>query len=206
MTQPVKNEYYTSTVLDYTHQGLGVVKIDGYPVFVQDVLRDEKIEFKVIKANKKFGYGKMTKVIEPASERIIPPCEYYHQCGGCQIQPLSYDEQQAFKKGTVEANINRQAKLGVDVHDTIGMTSPDYYRNKSQIPVQKVNGELKLGLYRPRSHDIIDIKHCMIQKDIHNDIMNEVREDRKSTRLNSSHVSISYAVFCLKKKTAYSMR
>src|SRR5438067_3685868 len=27
-------------------------------------------------------------------------------------------------------------------------------------------------------------------------------EDRKSTRLNSSHVSISYAVFCLKKKTA----
>src|SRR5699024_11498225 len=28
-----------------------------------------------------------------------------------------------------------------------------------------------------------------------------VREDRKSTRLNSSHVSISYAVFCLKKKT-----
>src|SRR5438477_5943710 len=26
------------------------------------------------------------------------------------------------------------------------------------------------------------------------------REDRKSTRLNSSHMSISYAVFCLKKK------
>src|SRR6266498_486228 len=29
------------------------------------------------------------------------------------------------------------------------------------------------------------------------------REDRKSTRLNSSHVRISYAVFCLKKKTEY---
>src|SRR5690625_5638284 len=28
----------------------------------------------------------------------------------------------------------------------------------------------------------------------------EVAEDRKSTRLNSSHVAISYAVFCLKKK------
>src|SRR5699024_12072679 len=32
-----------------------------------------------------------------------------------------------------------------------------------------------------------------------NDIQAE-SEDRKSTRLNSSHVSISYAVFCLKKK------
>src|SRR5699024_12646111 len=30
---------------------------------------------------------------------------------------------------------------------------------------------------------------------------NSAREDRKSTRLNSTHVSISYAVFCLKKKT-----
>src|SRR5690606_6623469 len=29
----------------------------------------------------------------------------------------------------------------------------------------------------------------------------ELEEDRKSTRLNSSHVKISYAVFCLKKKT-----
>ena len=28
----------------------------------------------------------------------------------------------------------------------------------------------------------------------------EIEEDRKSTRLNSSHVVISYAVFCLKKK------
>src|SRR5690625_5499622 len=27
-----------------------------------------------------------------------------------------------------------------------------------------------------------------------------IKEDRKSTRLNSSHVAISYAVFCLKKK------
>src|SRR5690625_3155417 len=32
------------------------------------------------------------------------------------------------------------------------------------------------------------------------------REDRKSTRLNSSHVAISYAVFCLKKKKTTSHR
>src|SRR3712207_7046019 len=32
----------------------------------------------------------------------------------------------------------------------------------------------------------------------------DVRLDRKSTRLNSSHANISYAVFCLKKKINYS--
>src|SRR5207249_12080713 len=34
----------------------------------------------------------------------------------------------------------------------------------------------------------------------HDDPFQRLGEDRKSTRLNSSHVSISYAVFCLKKK------
>src|SRR5438067_10062912 len=35
----------------------------------------------------------------------------------------------------------------------------------------------------------------------HDDRIQDGLADRKSTRLNSSHVSISYAVFCLKKKT-----
>src|SRR5699024_11290607 len=38
------------------------------------------------------------------------------------------------------------------------------------------------------------------QDEIIHDTIAEVSEDRKSTPLNSSHVSISYAVFCLKKK------
>src|SRR5690625_7065612 len=35
---------------------------------------------------------------------------------------------------------------------------------------------------------------------------NPAKRDRKSTRLNSSHVAISYAVFCLKKKTTEHIR
>src|SRR5438067_9577884 len=48
---------------------------------------------------------------------------------------------------------------------------------------------------------------CELERDVGRDGRIEVeshgsqhRSDRKSTRLNSSHVSISYAVFCLKKK------
>src|SRR5699024_12797931 len=37
-------------------------------------------------------------------------------------------------------------------------------------------------------------------------VVRHVGGDRKSTRLNSSHVSISYAVFCLKKKTKKNMK
>src|SRR5207253_6875542 len=37
-------------------------------------------------------------------------------------------------------------------------------------------------------------------------VLNAGKVDRKSTRLNSSHVAISYAVFCLKKKTFHDTR
>src|SRR2546429_5233515 len=47
--------------------------------------------------------------------------------------------------------------------------------------------------------DVVEDQHFMLQKEVID------RIDRKSTRLNSSHGYISYAVFCLKKKknTAY---
>src|SRR5687768_17889845 len=43
----------------------------------------------------------------------------------------------------------------------------------------------------------------LIQDLVAEQVDEELREDRKSTRLNSSHGYISYAVFCLKKKTKY---
>src|SRR5699024_12260645 len=42
-----------------------------------------------------------------------------------------------------------------------------------------------MGFYKPRSHDIGDIEHCLIQKDIHNDLMLFIKE-----LLNKEKVSV----------------
>ena len=44
-----KNEIYTGEVIDFTHEGHGVVKFDRYPIFVPNAIKDETISFKVIK-------------------------------------------------------------------------------------------------------------------------------------------------------------
>src|SRR5207249_6271063 len=44
---------------------------------------------------------------------------------------------------------------------------------------------------------------CLLAVVTYYPIYHAMQTDRKSTRLNSSHVSISYAVFCLKKKNLY---
>ena len=169
-----KNKYYEGEVIDYTHDGLGVVKIEGYPVFIKDVLMHEHVRFKAIKVNSKFGYGKLEAVMTSSPNRTTPPCPYYFQCGGCQIQTMSYEEQLNFKRIVVENNMRRLG-LPIQVNPTVGDNNGDYYRNKSQIPVQLKNGKVEMGFYRERSHDLIDIEHCLIQKDIHNALMNRIR-------------------------------
>src|SRR5256886_12063012 len=61
-------------------------------------------------------------------------------------------------------------------------------------------------LFRPKPKEVVTrfINEFYVQKQVRAAF--ETWEDRKSTRLNSSHSQISYAVFCLKKKTARAAR
>src|SRR5436189_5702121 len=60
------------------------------------------------------------------------------------------------------------------------------------LPILKVNGELAMG------ENIADLGGLTLALDAYRRSL--AGKDRKSTRLNSSHRCISYAVFCLKKK------
>ena len=96
-----KNDVRIGNVVDLTHEGHGVVKIDRYPVFVPNALIDEEIEFKLIKVKKNFAIGKLLEVKKESKDRITPPCMYYYKCGGCQLQHMTYQAQLDMKKEQV---------------------------------------------------------------------------------------------------------
>ncbi|WP_436861129.1 23S rRNA (uracil(1939)-C(5))-methyltransferase RlmD [Staphylococcus caeli] len=172
-----KNEILEGKVIDLTHEGHGVVKFDRYPIFVPNALINEKIDFKVIKVKKNFAIGKLIDIKEKSEDRIEPPCVYYDKCGGCQLQHMTYQAQLEMKKAQVVNLFQRKAGFkDTIIHDTIGMDNPWYYRNKSQIPVGK-NSENKVitGFYRQRSHDIIDMDECLIQDQMHQEVINNLK-------------------------------
>nr|WP_269667768.1 23S rRNA (uracil(1939)-C(5))-methyltransferase RlmD [Staphylococcus arlettae] len=173
-----KNEVRTGKVVDLTHEGHGVVKIDRYPIFVPNSLIDETIEFKIIKVKKNFAIGKLLTIAKTSPERVEPPCVYYYKCGGCQLQHMSYDAQLAMKKEQVITLFHRKANFNSTIiDDTIGMTNPWRYRNKSQIPIGKnSNDQAIMGFYRQRSHDIINMDECLIQDEQHQHMMNFIKQ------------------------------
>ncbi len=170
-----KNQILSVTIEDLTHDGSGIAKIDGYPLFVPTALPGEVVRVKVLKVNKKYGFGRIESFEKESPERVTPPCPVYHKCGGCQLQHLSYEGQLLFKRRQVEQLLKRVGKLDTEVLPTIGMAKPFRYRNKSQVPVGYVNGKLGAGFYQKRSHDIIDMDTCLIQNEKSDAAIQEAR-------------------------------
>ncbi|MBC2346673.1 23S rRNA (uracil(1939)-C(5))-methyltransferase RlmD [Listeria welshimeri] len=160
-----KNQSVELIIEDLTHDGSGVGKINGYPLFIPNTLPGEKVTAKIIKLNKNYGFARMENIEIVSSDRVEPPCAVYSKCGGCSLQHLSYDGQLAFKRNQVEETMKRIGKLEVEVPKTLGMENPWRYRNKSQVPVGFVNGKLTAGFYQKRSHDIIDMSTCLIHNE-----------------------------------------
>lgn len=172
-----KNQLLEVEFVDITHEGAGVAKPEGFPIFVPGAIPGEKAEIKITKILKSHGFGRLMNVLEPSESRVEPPCSVYKQCGGCSMQHLSYDAQLKSKHKVVSDVMQRIGKLtDVKIHPVLGMENPWHYRNKAQVPVGSVSGNLITGFYANRSHDIIDMKSCPIQTEENDKAVQVVRE------------------------------
>ena len=72
------------------------------------------------------------------------------------------------------------------------MEEPWRYRNKVQLPIGLVNGELKIGFFAPRSHEIIDMESCLIQDEIADKVVELTREWIKKYDIKPYNVDGQY--------------
>jgi 23S rRNA (uracil1939-C5)-methyltransferase len=179
-----KNKDYIIKIDGYGHEGEGVGKINNFTIFVKGAIKGETVKIKLIKVSKTYGIGKLLEVILPSKNRTEAICPIYKRCGGCNLQHISYEEQLNFKTQRVKDVIERVGKVqGVKVHNTIGMDFPYNYRNKVQLPVGDNDGNIIVGFYAPRSHEIISMDHCYIQSKIGDKVVKILKEWMKEHKV-----------------------
>lgn len=177
-----KNDVITVTVEDMGIAGEGIGKVDGYTLFIKDAVIGDMVEAKIMKAKKNYGYARLMKIIRPSQYRVEPKCLAARQCGGCQIQAMSYDKQLEFKEQKVKNNLMRIGGIPGEVLDSIlepacGMEQPYRYRNKAQYPVGRdKNGSLIAGFYAGRTHQIIPCQDCSLGVEVNSDILRMILE------------------------------
>ena len=172
-----KNKEYIVDIVDIGQGGVGIGKYEGFTVFVDGGLVQDKIKVKITKSKKNYAVGDMIEIIEKSPFRVARKCsENLRQCGGCQIQELDYQKQLDIKTNEVKQVISRIGKLDdVVIHDTLGMEHPFRYRNKAQFPIQKKDNMPVIGFYKKKSHDLISTDECIIQHEVNDKIIKIIK-------------------------------
>jgi len=186
-----KNQIFTVTIEDIGESGEGIGKVDGFPLFVKDALPGDVAEVKITKAKKNYAFARLEKIITPSADRVEPPCPYHRQCGGCQIQALSYGKQLEFKQNKVRNNLLRIGGFDAELIDRvmepiIGMDEPWRYRNKAQYPMgYSKDGELITGFYAGRTHSIIANTDCLLGVKENQEILEIVLDYMKACQVTA---------------------
>lgn len=103
-----------------------------------------------------------TRVIEASPHRVAAPCEYFGECGGCQVQHAAYDHQLQLKRRIVEdAWAGAGLRLPPDA-PVLGMDDPWRYRIRGEFEAIASSGGWRFGFHRLRSHSVLPVDSCLI--------------------------------------------
>ena len=172
-----KNDIVEVEIVDLTHEGAGVAKVEGLVFFVENALPTEKILMRVLKVNKKIGYGKVEEYITHSPHRNQDLDLAYLRSGIADLGHLAYPEQLKFKTKQVKDSLYKIAGItDVEVSETLGMGHPVQYRNKAQVPVRRVNGVLETGFFRKNSHDLMPLEDFFIQNPVIDQVIVALRD------------------------------
>lgn len=186
-----KNQILTVEIEDITSEGEGIGKINGYPFFVKDTVIGDKAEIRVVRVKKNYAYGRLEKVLVSSPFRVEPLCGFHKQCGGCQIQAMSYMRQLEFKASKVRNHLVRiggfeESEIGRLMEPIVGMEEPFHYRNKAQYPVGTDKGGNPIaGFYAGRTHSIIANTDCSLGFPENKEVLETVLSYMKANRVSA---------------------
>ena len=186
-----KNDIVTMTIEDIGNDGEGIGKSAGYTLFVKDAVIGDTVAARITKCKRNYGYARVEKVVTPSSFRVEPKCRLHRQCGGCQIQAMSYERQLIYKQDKVRNHLIRIGGFSAEQVDAvmepvIGMEVPWHYRNKAQYPVgYDKDGNLVTGFYAGRTHDIIANTDCALGAPENKAILEAVLEYMRENKVTA---------------------
>lgn len=180
-----KNDRLEIVIEDMSETGEGIGKTDGFTWFVKDAVIGDRIEAKVMKTKKSYGFARLERILKPSPARVTPRCPVARPCGGCQLQAMDYQEQLRFKERRIYNSLTRIGGFAeVPMLPIMGMEEPWRYRNKAQFPWGRDSGgRLVTGFYAGRTHSIIGCEDCLLGAEENKEILERIRAHMERYKL-----------------------
>lgn len=152
-----KNQIVDLEITDLSYEAMGVAHLDGLTIFVTNALPGEVVSAKLLKVKKNFAFAKIEKIKKESPDRIKVSLRQWVQTGLASLAHLKYDKQLEFKRQQVVNLLQKAHMDDVEVGQTLPSPEEIGYRNKGQVPVRTVNGQLEIGFFRRHSHDLMPL-------------------------------------------------
>ncbi|WP_434985933.1 23S rRNA (uracil(1939)-C(5))-methyltransferase RlmD [Vreelandella zhaodongensis] len=150
------------TIERLAHDGRGVAhNAAGKTVFVDQALPGEQVDAAVHVTRKRYDEAHIKTRLTTSEQRVEPPCPYFGQCGGCDLQHLNITAQRQHKRDVVTELMARQ---GITLGTITALNgASEHYRRRARLGV-KVDGQgnVLLGFRAPHSHRLVDIEQCHV--------------------------------------------
>lgn len=176
-------------IIRYNNEGEGVAIFNDLVIFVPGVIVSEEVKIKIVDIKKNYARGEVIKILIPSTERRIPVCPFYNECGSCNLMHIDYNEQLDFKKKKVEDIFKKVSNIDVEVKK-INSFNNLHYRNKVVLRVS----EDKIGYYKEKTNTLVDINECLICDELINDIIRRIRtfiKDNKNHKIKEVMIRVA---------------
>jgi len=143
-----------------TYGGDAIARHDGLAIFVPFAAPEERLRVRITERKKNFARAVIDQVLEPASSRREAPCKYFGDCGGCQLQHITYEAQLEAKTGFVRDALERIGRIDWPREIEIRHATELGYRGRAQVKVDRKAG--LVGFSRAASNAVCDVTGCPI--------------------------------------------
>lgn len=199
-----ENEKYIVTGVDYTSEGIGLAKVDNFPLFINNLIIGEEAEIQITKVLKKFGLAKIIRFTKVSPDRISPLIPETIHLGGNQFGQLKYEKEVLYKKSKVERALRVIGGFDLEVAKMHEAEEPYFYRNKTVLPLMmKKTGEIVSGLYRHNTHDLVVMEKTHLDDERASVVMSELKRLMPEFALTASEYDESGDIFKVMIRASY---
>ena len=155
----IKEQFLTVKIERLVPDGYGLGFADGLTVFVPLTAVGDLVRAKIDRQKGTVAFASTVEILEPSADRIVPPCQYFGRCGGCDFQQMNYGAQLDAKAGMIKDALRRIGKI--DWPEKIEIVpSPSEWNYRTRVNWKRDKSQL--GYFERSSHRVIDIETCPI--------------------------------------------
>lgn len=192
---PSANKTATVQIEKIVAGGHGLARLaNGMVVLIPHVLPGERVRVKIVRRLKDYAEGLAVEIEKPAPGRVNPPCPYYQNCGGCDLQHADYPDQLEIKKAILleilaRANVLKSGE-GQELFEK-PLASPRQFGYRQRIRLQ-VDPEGRLGYFRSGSSDVVQVSACLLAGREINSVLGQLAGEAKARKLllNAAEVEL----------------